>query len=66
VQEGVEGALAGEIGRSDHRFAVAALNGADGQHGERQRGQVGRSARRGPALTTRGEDGPALRRNTRP
>jgi hypothetical protein len=35
VQEGVEGALVGEIGRSDPKFAVAALNGADGQHSER-------------------------------
>jgi hypothetical protein len=37
VQEGVEGALVGEIGRSNPRFAVEALNDADGQHGERQR-----------------------------
>jgi hypothetical protein len=35
VQERVEGALVGEIGRSDPRFAVAAPNGADGRHGER-------------------------------
>jgi hypothetical protein len=37
VHERVEGALVGENGRSDPRFAMAASNGAGGQHGERRK-----------------------------
>jgi hypothetical protein len=37
VQERVVGVLVGKNSRSDPMFAVAASNGADGQHGEPQR-----------------------------